>query len=126
MPGRAALKMFAWWGTEVECVAALARLERQGAIPPVSLTEAQPVEASKETATRLLRVHDLRAADSLHLAAAIVASEHQPSSLDFVSLNERLTAAARHASFSSLIFARWSCRMTIYIWWWSHVQIQYR
>lgn len=109
--------MFAWWGTEVECVSALARLERQGAIPPVSLAEAlkrlqalksswqevQPVEAIKEAATRLLRVHDLRAADSLQLAAAILASEHRPSSLNFVSLDERLTAAAQREGFNVIV-----------------------
>ncbi len=109
--------MLAWWGTEVECVSALARLERQGAIPPISLTEAlkrlralksswqevQPVEAVKETATRLLRVHDLRAADSLQLAAAILASEHRPSSLNFVCLDERLRAAAQREGFNVIV-----------------------
>ena len=30
------------------------------------------------------------------------------------------------SSISILIFACWSCKMVIYIRWWSHVQIQYR
>ena len=109
--------LFTWWGTEVECVSALARLERQGAISPISLTDAlkrlralesawqevQPVEALKETALRLLRVHNLRAADSLQLAAAVLASERRPSSLPFVCLDERLAAAAEREGFTVLV-----------------------
>lgn len=112
--------VFVWWGTEVECVSALARLERQGSISPISLTaalqrlralkfrwqEVQPVEELKETAKRLLRVHSLRAADSLQLAAAIAASEHRPSSVDFVCLDERLTAVAQREGFNVVMPGR--------------------
>lgn len=112
--------VFAWWGTEVECVSALARLERQGSISPISLAEAlkrlqalksrwqevQPIEALKETAKRLLRVHHLRAADSLQLAAAILASEHRPSSLSVVCFDERLTAAAQREGFDVIVPGR--------------------
>ena len=65
--------------------------------------EVQPLEAVKETAIRLLRVHDLRAADSLQLAAAIVASEHRSSSLGFVCFDERLAAAARREGFNVIV-----------------------
>ena len=68
--------------------------------------EVQPVEDLKETAKRLLRVHNLRAADSLQLAAAIVASEHRPSSVDFVCLDERLTATAQREGFNVVMPAR--------------------
>jgi len=112
--------VFVWWGTEVECVSALARLERQGSISPISFTaalqrlralkfrwqEVQPVEELKETAKRLLRVHSLRAADSLQLAAAIAASEHRPSSVDFVCLDERLTAVAQREGFNVVMPGR--------------------
>jgi len=108
--------LFAWWGTDVECVSALARLERRRAIPSAGMAEAiarlralksswqevQPGEAVRETAIRLLRVHDLRATDSLQLAAAIIASGHRPASLEFVCLDERLIGAARREGFAVL------------------------
>lgn len=108
--------LFAWWGTDVECVSAMARLERQGAMSSSGIADAlarlralksswqevQPGEAVRETAIRLLRVHDLRAADSLQLAAAIIASEHRPPSLGFVCLDERLINAARREGFAVL------------------------
>jgi len=106
--------MCAWWGTEIECISAVARLERRQAISQASLADAlkrlralklawhevQPVEVLKETAVRLLRVHALHAGDSLQLAAAILASEHRPSSLDFVCLDERLAVAAQREGFN--------------------------
>jgi hypothetical protein len=58
-----------------------------------------PVEAVRRTARRLLRVHDLRADDALQLAAAVVAAEGDPSSLEIVSLDDRLTEAARREGF---------------------------
>lgn len=51
------------------------------------------------TARRLLRVHALRAADALQLAAAIAASEADPASLDLVMLDEQLAEAARREGF---------------------------
>ena len=77
-----------WWSTAVECGSALARLEREAALDPASAASAfrrltqlaaswQEVEAGdlvRETAIRLLRVHPLRPADSLQLAAAFVAA----------------------------------------------------
>jgi hypothetical protein len=44
---------------------------------------------------RFLRVHLLRGADPLQLAAASMAAERRPSSLEVVTLDDRLTAAAR-------------------------------
>lgn len=105
--------LIVWWGTELECVSALARLDRQQGLPSASLTEAlrrlqelkstwqeiQPIDLVGETAIRLLRVHNLRAADSLQLAGAILASEHRPAFLDFVCLDERLLIAAQREGF---------------------------
>ena len=106
--------MLVWWGSEVECVSALARLERDGALDAVAMTtaikrlrqlaaswhEVDPGDAVRETATRFLRVHALRAADALQLAAAFVAAERRPSSLEFVTLDERLANAAQKEGFS--------------------------
>jgi hypothetical protein len=102
-----------WWATEIECASALARLEREGALEETASTIAferlrqfatgwQEVDASdavRETAVRLLRVHSLRAADATQLAAAFVAAERRPSSLEFVTLDQRLAAAARKEGF---------------------------
>jgi hypothetical protein len=54
----------------------------------------------RRTAERLLRVHALRSADSLQLAAAITAADHNPSTLELVCLDDRLTAAARREGFT--------------------------
>jgi predicted nucleic acid-binding protein len=105
--------MCVWWGTEIECVSAVARLEREDALAGAATmaalerldalveawNEVQPVAAVRATARRLLRVHPLRAADALQLAAAIVAAEGVPASLDLVTLDERLAVAARREGF---------------------------
>jgi predicted nucleic acid-binding protein len=105
--------MMVWWGSEVECVSALARLERDGALGPKAMASAldrlrqlatywNEIDASdaiREAATRLLRVHLLRAADALQLAAAYLAAERRPSSLDLITLDDRLAAAARKEGF---------------------------
>lgn len=102
-PGRDALldqldrdpTMLVWWGTPVECISAMARRERDGALslPNASSAlerlrslarawhEVLPSEAVRSTAQRLLRVHPLRAADSLQLAAAVVAADRDAASL---------------------------------------------
>jgi hypothetical protein len=53
-------------------------------------------------ASRLLRVHPLRAADALQLAAALAAAKGDPSSLDVVCLDQRLSEAARREGFRVL------------------------
>ena len=105
--------MLVWWATEVECVSAIARLEREGDLSSdatlVALerldamaegwSEVQPVEAARRAARRLLRVHSLRAADALQLAAAVVAAEGHTASLEIVTLDDRLVDAARREGF---------------------------
>jgi hypothetical protein len=49
---------------------------------------------------RFLRVHPLRVADALQLAAAFVAAERRPPSLQIVTLDERLADAARKEGFA--------------------------
>lgn len=108
--------MLVWWATELECVSAIARLERQGDLASdatvVALQrlealaggwhEVQPVESVRRAARRALRVHSLRTADALQLAAATVGSEGQPASLDVVSFDDRLSDAARREGFAVL------------------------
>ncbi len=109
-------EMLAWWGTPVEIASALARRERE------QLLTADEVEAALEsaraladswheivpsatvrrTAARLLRVHALRAADSLQLAAALIAANHDPATLEIVCLDARLATAARREGFKVL------------------------
>jgi predicted nucleic acid-binding protein len=102
-----------WWATEVECVSALARLERDGTLDvarvgeglarldalSLAWTEIEPGTRVREHANRLLRTHALRAADALQLAAAIVASEERPASLRVVTLDERVADAASREGF---------------------------
>ncbi|HSL24431.1 MAG TPA: hypothetical protein VK886_23045 [Vicinamibacterales bacterium] len=61
--------------------------------------EVDPSDSVREAAVRFLRVHSMRAADALQLAAAFVAAERQPSALEVVTLDDRLAAAARKEGF---------------------------
>lgn len=106
--------MLVWWGSEVECASALARLERDAALQPQAAVlafnrlkqlaagwhEVEPSDIIRETATRLLRVHPLRAADALQLAAAFIAAEQRPSSLEMITLDDRLANAAQKEGFA--------------------------
>jgi predicted nucleic acid-binding protein len=103
-----------WWGTPVECASALARLHREGELEADSLsaamsrlrsatsmwTEVAPLPDVREQSIRIVRVHGLRAADALQLAAAIVACDFEPGTLEFVSLDDRQRIAAEHEGFS--------------------------
>jgi hypothetical protein len=105
--------MFVWWGTPVECVSAIARLERESphhrqtaslalqrlAQFAAAWTEIDPGEIVRETAARFLRVHPLRTADALQLAAAFIAAEQRPPLLEIVTLDQRLGEAARKEGF---------------------------
>lgn len=105
--------VLAWWGARVECESAVSRLERDGLLRRRSATaargrldrfaatwqEVQPSDPLRENARRLLRVHDLRAADALQLAAAFAAAEGRPPTLSFVCLDDRLGGAAEREGF---------------------------
>ncbi len=108
--------MLVWWGSPVECASAVVRRERAGALAFAEATgvlerlrtlasgwqEVLPSEPVRNAAQRLLRVHPLRAADSLQLAAAIVAAEGDPATLEFVGLDDRLNEAAAREGFRVL------------------------
>lgn len=105
-----------WWGTPVELASAAARLRRMGEVDEAgyvrilskigplaqSAEEVQPSEEVRQTALRLIRVHDLRAADALQLASALVWARHVPIGLDFVCMDVRLRAAAEKEGFNVL------------------------
>lgn len=105
-----------WWATPVECASALARLTREGRLdePGSGIarkrlgeaarewTEVPALERVRDQAMRLLRLHSLRAADALQLAAAIVLSEHDPATLPFVTLDQQLARAAELEGFALL------------------------
>ena len=61
--------------------------------------EVLPTNGVRSIAARMLRVHPLRASDALQLAAAVVAAENDPPSLEVVSLDERLIEAAAEEGF---------------------------
>ena len=53
-------------------------------------------------ARRLLALHPVRAADALHLAAALIACDERTKMLPFVTLDDRLADAARREGFRVL------------------------
>jgi predicted nucleic acid-binding protein len=105
--------MLVWWAARVECGSAIARLERAHVHSPSAIALAQsrlaqftmdwdevdPNEMVRETAMRFVRVHPLRAADALQLAAAFLAADRRPELLRLVTLDERLGMAARKEGF---------------------------
>jgi len=105
--------VLAWWGAAVECESAISRLEREGLLRRRSAAaararldrfaatwhEVQPSEPLRENARRFLRVHDLRPADALQLAAASAAAEGRPAALALVCLDDRLAFATEREGF---------------------------
>jgi hypothetical protein len=109
-------ELLVWWTSEVECASAVTRLEHEGVLTRTvaaaalarleelraAWQEVEPGESVRRAARRVLRIHALRAADALQLAAALVASEGDPSSLAVVSLDSRLAEAAEREGFAVL------------------------
>ena len=106
-------RIVTWWGSWIECASAVNRLHREKGIDGRGLgqslgrlenlaagwLEVRPQERVRRRALRLLRVHALRGTDALQLAAALTASEEEPSSLDLVSSDARLSIAAEREGF---------------------------
>jgi uncharacterized protein len=105
-----------WWGSLVEVHSAIARLhrmgklkdvERQGALARLTMLnqgwrEILPTDEVRSLATRLLDMHDLRPADSLQLAAALIWCQQRSAKRPFVCEDRRLAKAAVEAGFSVL------------------------
>jgi predicted nucleic acid-binding protein len=106
-------QLVTWWTSRVECASALNRLCRDQSLDERGLAQALanlerlcetcveilPSEEVRKRAMRLLRIHPLRAADSLQLAAALVAAREDPSSLAIVTGDEKLKNAAQKEGF---------------------------
>ncbi|HEY4491245.1 MAG TPA: hypothetical protein VI958_04555 [Acidobacteriota bacterium] len=102
-----------WWGSTIECFSSFARLRREriidmdqegeirGRLLDVKRhwTEIQPGNDVKAVAHQLLLLHPLTAADSLQLAAALLWADKLPSGHQFVSLDSKLSKAARKEGF---------------------------
>lgn len=113
-------QMAVWWGTSVECLAALARKEREETAPGDSEAdtavaavrvrrleglaarwhEVHPGQRLRALARRLVRVHPLSAADALQLAAAITFAEDEPEGVGFLSFDAQLNRAASREGFT--------------------------
>jgi prevent-host-death family protein len=105
--------MIVWWATDIECVSAIARQQRLGRLAEQTAvngtsgltrfvtpgTKWSPRMAFVSLQSVSPPMHDLRTADALQLAAALFASEDRPSTLEFLSLDERLQTAARREGF---------------------------
>ncbi|MBI1847660.1 MAG: type II toxin-antitoxin system VapC family toxin [Candidatus Rokubacteria bacterium] len=105
-----------WTLTRVEILSALAR--RRRAAPRAAArylvarrelmdawerwTEIAAVDLVRGHAERLVEGYPLRAADALHLGAALVASDGDPGSLEFVTLDEAQASAAEREGFRVL------------------------
>jgi predicted nucleic acid-binding protein len=103
-----------WTFTPVEITSALWRLVREGTLNEEAARVAEEgaqllaggshivtdVEGVKRLAQRMLRVHPLRAADALQLAAASRWSESADGIATLHTLDDRLAAAARREGFS--------------------------
>jgi predicted nucleic acid-binding protein len=107
-------KKLVWWATEAECASAITRRLREQTLDSAGASlaldrlrqlvtvwdEIEPSAVVRDTAIRFLRVHPLRAADALQLAAAFIASDGRPTSLGLVTLDDRLAEAARKEGFA--------------------------
>ncbi|HWY85029.1 MAG TPA: type II toxin-antitoxin system VapC family toxin [Roseiarcus sp.] len=102
--------LLVWWGSQVECASALARLERDALLDMKGAAlafdrlkqladgwhEIEPSEIIRENALKFLRVHP---PDALQLAAAFIAAKRRPPLLQVVTLDDHLANAARKEGF---------------------------
>lgn len=103
-----------WWGTVIEAVSSLNRLAREGTLNAKESgqafarlnylrgrwNEVQPTEEVRDRAERLLRIHKLRAADSLQLAAALVWCGDRAPGRVLIGADGNLSEAARAEGFT--------------------------
>lgn len=106
-----------WWATPLECQSAIYRRHRASPLPASTMRELNerlrafiehantiaPTDEVRRRAARLLAGHALRAADALQLAAALAWCEEQSHNETFVSLDDRLSSAARKEGFDLAI-----------------------
>ena len=102
-----------WWATPVEIASALARLVRMKQLTSGDWTKArklakiladswfviQPSDALRTRAAQLVDRYDLRASDSLQLAAALEWCEDMPQGRVFLTADQKLKEAALLSGF---------------------------
>jgi uncharacterized protein len=105
-----------WWASNIEIQSALARLKRENvlsdrhysaALQRLGLLrkgwrEIQPTNRLRDIAGNRIELHDLRAADALQLAAALVWCNERPKNRPFLCRDARLREAARREGFDVL------------------------
>ena len=110
---REATSLVTWWGTRLECISALCRREREGALSAESFQTAlirlaalgrqwtlvSPSDVVLARAEKLLRLQPLKAADALQLAAALVATHEDAGSACFHTADRRLAFVAQGTGF---------------------------
>jgi len=103
-----------WCLTETELFGAIGRLVREKAVPESQAiiaeklteellnraTKIADIEGVKVLARRMLRIHELRAADALQLGAALAWSNGSPSGRVLHTFDRRLASAARREGFT--------------------------
>jgi predicted nucleic acid-binding protein len=110
----AQFKTAIWWATPVEMIGALCRAERAGRISSAEYRQAKakvhaiegesqivlPGRKLQSQAYAMLERFQLRAADSLQLAAAMAWCEESPRDNVFLSFDDRLREAAEALGFA--------------------------
>jgi uncharacterized protein len=105
-----------WWGTIIEAASSLNRLTREGIFNTKESSQAfarldylrarwnevQPTEEVRNRAERLLRIHRLRAADALQLAAALVWCGDHPQGRTLIAADGNLLGAAAAEGFTTI------------------------
>lgn len=106
-------EIISWTMTPVEVVSAICRLFRERKLTAEEIETTllhweelreeinyiREIEVVKQRAIRLLRLHSLKAADALQLAAALLACSEQTEAHTFVTLDGRLQEAAKKEGF---------------------------
>lgn len=109
-------EMVVWWSTPVESASALYRLKREGELTAQQVqqsfaalekysrrwTEITPADEVRVLAQQLLKKHQLRAADSLQLAAAMIWCNSLPKGRTVISDDGKLLIAAENEGFNTL------------------------
>lgn len=112
---RADPDLLVWYGTLPEIESAICRRLREKSIDPTQAEaarnrlnsiaaawfEVQPTQLLRSRAMRLLRLHPLRAADAMQLAAALIAFRENTTGNSFLTGDHRLATAATLEGFST-------------------------